>query len=86
MAAARDASGPVAALNDPRHPAVIRLIAQVVRHGRDSGKPVSLCGDMASDTGLLAILLQAGLRKISVAAAALKQEKMTLANLGSGHG
>ena len=61
MAAARDASGPVAALNDPRHPAVVRLIAQVVRHGLDSGKPVSLCGDMASDTGLLAILLAGGL-------------------------
>ena len=78
MAAARDASGPVAALNDPRHPAVVRLIAQVVRHGLESGRPVSLCGDMASDTGLLAILLQAGLRKISVAPAALGRVKLAL--------
>jgi phosphotransferase system enzyme I (PtsI) len=86
MAAARDASGPVAALNDPRHPAVVRLIAQVVRHGLDSGKPVSLCGDMASDTGLLAILLEAGLRKISVAPAALGRVKLALSRLGGGHG
>ena len=86
MAAARDASGPVAALNDPRHPAVVRLIAQVVRHGLDSGKPVSLCGDMASDTGLLALLLAAGLRKISVAPAALGRVKLALSKLGGGHG
>jgi phosphotransferase system enzyme I (PtsI) len=86
MAAARDASGPVAALNDPRHPAVVRLIGQVVRHGIDSGKPVSLCGDMASDTGLLDILLAAGLRKISVAPAALGRVKLALSKLGGGHG
>ena len=33
MAASRDAGGRVAALNDPLHPAVLRLIGQVVRHG-----------------------------------------------------
>jgi phosphotransferase system enzyme I (PtsI) len=86
MAAARDASGAVAKLNDPRHPAVLRLIAQVVRHGRDSGKPVSLCGDMASDTQLLALLLEAGLRKISVAPAALGRVKLALSRLGGRHG
>jgi phosphotransferase system enzyme I (PtsI) len=65
---------------------VVRLIAQVVRHGKESGKPVSLCGDMASDAGLLAILLQAGLRKISVAPAALGRVKLALSKLGGGHG
>ena len=49
MAASRDAGGRVAALNDPLHPAVLRLIGQVVRHGAATGMPVSLCGDMASD-------------------------------------
>ena len=33
MAASRDADGRVGALNDPLHPAVLRLIGQVVRHG-----------------------------------------------------
>jgi phosphoenolpyruvate-protein phosphotransferase (PTS system enzyme I) len=82
MAAARDAGGPVAKLNDPRHPAVIRLIEQVVRQAQASGKPVSLCGDMASDPALLPILLQAGLRKISVAPAALGRVKLALGSLG----
>ena len=58
MAAARDAGGRVAALTDPRHPAVLRLIEQVARHGRETGLPVSLCGDMASDPALLPILLR----------------------------
>jgi phosphotransferase system enzyme I (PtsI) len=86
MAAARDASGPVAALNDPRHPAVVRLIEQVVRQAGAIGKPVSLCGDMASDPALLPILLRAGLRKISVAAAALGRVKLAIASIGGGDG
>jgi phosphoenolpyruvate-protein phosphotransferase (PTS system enzyme I) len=86
MAAARDASGLVAALNDPRHPAVVRLITQVVRHAEASSKPVSLCGDMASDPALLPILFRAGLRKISVAPAALGRVKLAIASIGGGDG
>jgi len=86
MAAARDASGPVAALNDPRHPAVVRLISQVARYGVESGKPVSLCGDMASDPALLPVLLQAGLKRFSVAPAALGRVKLALAAIGGGDG
>ena len=41
-------------LNDAAHPAVLRLIAQVARYGREAGMPVSLCGDMASDPAHLA--------------------------------
>ena len=37
MAASRDGRGRVAALNDPLHPAVLRLIGRVVEHGRASG-------------------------------------------------
>lgn len=81
MAAARDASGPVANLLDPTHPAIGRLIEQVVAFGRASGKEVSLCGDMASDTNLLKHLLHAGLRKVSVAPAALDRVKSEIAQL-----
>jgi phosphotransferase system enzyme I (PtsI) len=86
MAAARDAGGPVAALNDPRHPAVARLIAEVVRQGNTAGRPVSLCGDMASEPQLLPILLKAGLRRLSVAPAALGRVKLALRSLGGGDG
>jgi phosphotransferase system enzyme I (PtsI) len=84
MAAARDAGGPVAALNDPSHPAVLRLIEQVARHGAASGKPVSLCGDMASDPALLPLLLRAGIKRLSVAPAALGRVKLAIGGIGDG--
>lgn len=75
MAAARDASGAVGDLLDPGHPAIKRLIGRVVAHGHALGREVSLCGDMASDPALLPSLLHAGLRKLSVAPAALGRIK-----------
>ncbi len=86
MAASRDGGGRVAALNDPAHPAVLRLIRQVVAHGTAAGKPVSLCGDMASDPGLVKLLLAAGLRRLSVAPAALGRVKLAIAALGPADG
>jgi phosphoenolpyruvate-protein phosphotransferase (PTS system enzyme I) len=86
MAAARDAGGRVGALNDPRHPALRRLIAGLVRHGRETGVPVSLCGDMASDPGGLGVLLELGLRRVSVAAAALGRVKLAIAGFGAARG
>lgn len=65
-ASARDISG-VAALADPSNPAVLRMIAEVVRHGRDTGREVSLCGDMAGDPAHTAALLATGLDTFSMA-------------------
>ena len=86
MAAARDSGGRVARLNDPSHPAVMHLIEKVVAHGRSSGRPVSLCGDMASDPALAKLLLAAGLRRISVAPAALGRVKLAIAGMRSADG
>lgn len=82
MAAARDAGGRVARLLDPLHPAVLRLIEGVVRHGARSGRPVSLCGDLASDPAAVGRLLDLGLRRLSVAAAALGTVKRAIAAHG----
>ena len=79
MAAARDGSGRVAALQDPGHPAIERLMQTVVEHGRAVDKEVSLCGDMASDPACLPLLLRAGLRKISVLPAAFDRMKAAIA-------
>ncbi len=81
MAAARDASGTVANLLDPTHPAIIRLIRQVVTHANAVGREVGLCGDMASDPHMLPMLLHAGLRRISVAPAALNRVKAEIARI-----
>jgi len=83
MAASRDAGGRVAALNDPLHPAVLRLIGQVVRHNAATGTPVSLCGDMASDPRAVDALLRLGLRRLSVAPAALGRVKLAVAAFGA---
>ena len=47
-AAARDI-GAVADLADASHPAIMRLIENVARHGRKSRREVCLCGDIAGD-------------------------------------
>jgi phosphotransferase system enzyme I (PtsI) len=82
LAASRDSGGRVAALADPRHPAVLRLIERVVRHGSETGLPVSLCGDMASDPDLVPVLLGLGLRRLSVAPAALARVKVAVRRFG----
>jgi phosphotransferase system enzyme I (PtsI) len=69
----------VAALNDPSHPAVLRLIASVARHGRETGTPVSLCGDMASDPRHIGALLAAGITSLSVAPARIAAIKAAIA-------
>ncbi len=79
-AASRD-DARVAALNDPSHPAVTRLIAQVARYGREAHIPVSLCGDMASEPRHLAGLLDAGLTSLSVAPARIARVKSAISEL-----
>ena len=86
MAAARDAGGRVAALADPLHPAVLRLIERVIEHGWAAGREVSLCGDMAAEPAALQRLLGLGLRRFSVAGAALGRVKLGIAEFGRGDG
>lgn len=79
-AAGRDI-GSVADLADPLHPAVLRLVEAVARHGRETGREVSLCGDAGGDPAVLPALLRAGLRSVSVSPAALARTKATIAAL-----
>jgi phosphotransferase system enzyme I (PtsI) len=80
MAAARD-SDVVAALIDPSHPAVLRLIAQVAAHGAQVGRKVSLCGDAGGEPKHIEALLGAGLRALSVSPAALGRAKEAIARV-----
>lgn len=79
-ASSRD-DGRVATLNDAGHPAVARLITAVARYGRETGIPVSLCGDMASETRHLKTLMDAGLTALSVAPSRVARIKAALAEL-----
>ncbi len=60
------ADGDVAHLYNPLHPAVLRLIADVIKACNRQGKPVSVCGEMAGDPELTRLLLGFGLREFSM--------------------
>ncbi len=83
MAAGRD-SGAVNHLADVRHPAVLSLIRNVARFGREKAIPVSLCGDAGGDPAVIPLLIGAGLRALSVAAAQLPLAKAAVATVGTG--
>ncbi|MFN3376397.1 MAG: phosphoenolpyruvate--protein phosphotransferase [Burkholderiaceae bacterium] len=67
----------VAHLYDPLHPAVLRLVADVIAEGTAQGKSVSVCGETAGDVSMTRLLLGLGLRSFSMHPAqilAVKQE------------
>jgi len=56
----------VAHLYDPLHPAVLNLLAGVIRTAREHEKPIAVCGEMAGDVELTRLLLGFGLRHFSM--------------------
>lgn len=56
----------VAHLYDPLHPAVLKLVADVIAEGRAQGKSVCVCGETAGDVGMTRLLLGLGLRSFSM--------------------
>ncbi len=56
----------VAAFFAPHHPAVLRSLQWIVEAAGRFGKPVSLCGNLASDPQMLPFLLGIGLRFLSL--------------------
>jgi len=81
-ACSRD-SRPLAALQDPLQPAMLRIMRKVVEYADTHGIPVSLCGDMAGDPRCVPALLGIGLRCLSVAPAALASVKAAIARYAS---
>ena len=56
----------VANLYKPTHPAVIRLISDVISAGQSKGVDVSMCGEMAADPLMVPVLVGLGLEKFSM--------------------
>lgn len=56
----------VSYLFKPHHPAVLRLLQQVIKTANENGKEVTVCGEMAADPLSAIILLGLGLRTFSM--------------------
>ncbi|MGE5332775.1 MAG: phosphoenolpyruvate--protein phosphotransferase [Nitrospirota bacterium] len=56
----------VAHLYDPMHPAVLRLVSEVIAECRLQGKSVSVCGETAGDVSMTRLLLGLGLKSFSM--------------------
>ena len=65
----------VSALYEPLHPAVLRVIQEIVRAAGAEGLPLSLCGEMAADPLHALVLLGFGVRELSMSAAAIPRVK-----------
>ena len=65
----------VAALYDPLHPAVLRLIQFATGAAQRAGIPVSVCGEIGGNPALVPLLLGLGLRSFSMNASSVPRVK-----------
>lgn len=68
-------------LYDPAHPAVLRLINEVIAAGERNRIPVGMCGEMAGDPRCVPLLIGMGLREFSMQPAALLTVREQLGHL-----
>jgi phosphoenolpyruvate-protein phosphotransferase (PTS system enzyme I) len=66
------------ALYDPLHPAVLRLLAQIIAVCNRANRPVTLCGEIAGDTHFTAMLIALGLTEFSMHAGLLLEVRETI--------
>jgi phosphotransferase system enzyme I (PtsI) len=68
---------------EPREPAVLRLLRMVATAGRRSGKDLSVCGEMAADPMMVALLVGLGFRAFSMTPAAIPVVKRSVRAIDS---
>ncbi|MBM4364078.1 MAG: phosphoenolpyruvate--protein phosphotransferase, partial [Deltaproteobacteria bacterium] len=71
----------LAELASPFDPAILRLIRQVVEAGARRGRPVSVCGAMASDPVAALLLVGMGIRDLSMEASAIPEIREAVARV-----
>ncbi len=74
----------VAGLYNPLHPAVLRLIQFTVGAAQRSGKPVSICGEVAGDPRFAPLLVGLGVRELSMASQSIPRVKQRIRALDTG--
>ncbi|WP_408871031.1 phosphoenolpyruvate--protein phosphotransferase [Gluconobacter cerinus] len=65
----------------PLHPAVLQLIALTAESALRAHRPISVCGEMASDPRVVALLIGLGLRSFSMNSASLPRVKRLIRTL-----
>ncbi|CAN5846154.1 phosphoenolpyruvate-protein phosphotransferase PtsI [soil metagenome] len=68
----------IAHLYQPFHPAVLRLLREVVDAAESAGKPLSVCGEMGSNARAAVLLLGLGVRRFSMVPARIPRIKQVL--------
>ena len=71
----------VSHLYEPLHPAILRLIRHVRRAAAKGKVPLSVCGEMASDPAMLALLIGMGLVQFSMTPAAIPVARRVIQDL-----
>jgi len=84
LMAAERGNTDLAALQDPLHPAVLRMVRETCRAAAAAGRHVSVCGDAASDPIAATALIGAGVRSLSVRPAGIPAIKAGVRVLDAG--
>jgi phosphotransferase system enzyme I (PtsI) len=69
----------LSSFQDPWQPALLELVARVGEAGRDSGKPVGVCGEAAGDPLLALVLVGLDVTSLSMAPGSLADVRLLLA-------
>ena len=78
LAVDRNLAG-VADLADPCHPGVVGLLAQTLRQGKELGREVTMCGELAADPLMACLYCTLGLRGLSMGAGKIEAVRAALA-------
>jgi phosphotransferase system enzyme I (PtsI) len=71
----------VAFMYQPFHPAILRMILQVIKAAKQAGIKVALCGEMAGDPLCTAVLLAMGIDELSLNAGGIPMIKKVIRSL-----
>lgn len=82
LLAADRISGETASAYEPLHPAVLQLLGTLATIAKAKGKPISLCGEIASDPVYTTLLLGLGYRSFSVSPGRLLDIKHAIRSTG----
>ncbi len=71
----------IADMYDPYNPSVLRMISLIIKTAHQKGKPVAVCGDIATDKNISPLLVGLGVDSLSVTPQAYLKTKQKIRNI-----